>query len=93
MDVDSHERPPEAFRSAFKTLQRLPLNELELDHGIIDFGKELMTQQPHPFESKSFEETVSIQSAFDLFLGPDKQVSAPVERDVRIFEARDLPGV
>lgn len=90
--LDAHQKPPDRFRSLFKRYQKLGLDDLEVDDGIIDISRGLenihdqLRSSPESFKGDR-------ERAFRDFLRPTfDEESVETDASMHVYEVEGIPG-
>lgn len=89
--LDARQKPPEPIKASYKLYQKLSLEAISTDPGIIDFSRGLSTEQARKCKQVSKILSDTVRLACLRFKHPRNEETWP-PRDIAVFEHEEIPG-
>lgn len=89
--LDARQKPPESIKASYKLYQKLSLEAISTDPGIIDFSRGLSIEQAQKCKQVSKISYDSVRLACHRFRHTGNEEPWP-PREIAVFEHEDIPG-
>lgn len=90
--LDARQKPPESIKASYKLYQKLSLEAISTDPGIIDFSRGLSIEQAQKCKQVSRISYDCVRLACHRFRHTRNEEPRP-PREIAVFEHEDIPGL